>query len=219
MAPDQPSSPVSDPAHGAAAQTAHATHSALATQSSPRRDRSRLVGRDMLLSMGLVALALGVWMFFAHPHAPDGIHTVAWYPTAQSATQSASYDVLAPPTSFAWSATSARVEPQPDGTVVWRVGFYTPDSEYAGLLQRGEFPEQAQGSIDEWLAEETRNGEPAGQPVSLGGREWERLEGDSTPDERRSLVTRDHGTVIVVTGSAQWPELEQLASSLRPLAG
>ena len=173
---------------------------------------------DMIRSMGLVAVVLGIWLWFAHPRTPDAIHTVAWYPTAQSATQVTSYQVLAPPESFGWPATSARVEPQPDGTIVWRAGFYTPDEAYAGLLQRGVFPAQAQGSIDDWIAEETRNGVSAGS-VTLDDREWQRLEGDPTPDEKRSLVSVDDGTVTVVTGSAEWPELERLAGSLEPVAG
>ena len=172
---------------------------------------------DMIRSMGLVAVVLGVWLWFSHPRTPDGIHTVEWYPSAQSASQVASYEVLAPPESFGWSATSARVEPQPDGTIVWRAGFYTPDEEYAGLLQRGVFPGQAQGSIDDWVAEETRNGTSAGT-VTLDDREWQRLEGDPTPDEKRSLVNVDDGTVTIVTGSARWPELERLAGSLEPVA-
>jgi hypothetical protein len=43
------------------------------------------------------------------------------------------------------------------------------------------------------------------------------MEGDPTPDERRSLVAVEDGIVTVVTGSAQWAELEQLASTLEPV--
>ena len=171
---------------------------------------------DMIRSMGLVALVLGAWMWFSHPRTPEAIKQVDWWPVAQAAADAAPYEVVAPPESFAWPATSARVEPQPDGTVVWRVGYYSQAEDYAGLLQRGVFPEQAQGSIEDWIAAETREG-VAGQTVTIDGREWVRMEGDPTPDERRSLVAVQDGTVTVVTGSAQWAELEQLAAALQPV--
>jgi hypothetical protein len=172
---------------------------------------------DMVRSLGLVAVVLVIWMWLVHPRTPEAINEVEWWPVAQSASASAPYDVIAPPESFGWPATSARVEPQPDGTLAWRVGFYTPAEEYAALLQRGVFAEQAQGSVEQWVADETRDG-VAGEMVTLGGREWVRLEGDPIPDERRSLVAVEAGTVTVVTGSAPWSELEELAGSLRPVS-
>ena len=61
------------------------------------------------------------------------------------------------------------MEPQPDGTLAWRAGFYTPEEEYAAILQRGEFPEQAAQAQQEWIDSETRNG-VAGDTVMIGGR-------------------------------------------------
>ncbi len=43
------------------------------------------------------------------------------------------------------------------------------------------------------------------------------MEGDPTPDERRSLVLIEDGTATVVTGSAEWDELETLAGTLAPV--
>ena len=43
------------------------------------------------------------------------------------------------------------------------------------------------------------------------------MEGDPTPDERRSLVLIEDGTATVVTGSAPWSELETLAGTLAPV--
>jgi hypothetical protein len=172
---------------------------------------------DMIRSLGLVALVLVVWMWLAHPSTPDPVNEVDWWPVAQSASASVDYEVVAPPETFGWPATSARVEPQPDGTTTWRVGFYTPDEEYAALLQRGVFPEQAQGVVEAWVASETREG-VAGEVVTIAGRDWVRLQGDPTPDERRSLVAVEAGTVTIVTGSAPWSELEELAAALRPVS-
>ena len=172
----------------------------------------------MVRSLGLVAALLLVWMWFSHPRTPDPVRAVEWWPVAQSASAAAPYEVLAPPESFPWTATSARIESQPDGTTVWRVGYYTPAEDYAGLLQRGVFPEQAEGAIEDWVEAETRDG-VAGEMVRIGDAEWVRMEGEPTPDERRSLVSVAGGTVTIVTGSAQWAELEELARALEPVPG
>jgi hypothetical protein len=180
--------------------------------------RGRQLGMDMIRSLGLVAIVLLIWLYFSHPRSSDAIREVEWAPVAAAAAEVASYEVLAPPVAFPWPATSARVEPQPDGTLGWRAGFYTPDEEYAAVLQRGEFPEQAAAAQQEWIEAETRNG-VAGGTVTIGGREWTRMEGDPTPDERRSLVLVEDGTATVVTGSAEWAELEALATTLAPVEG
>ncbi len=83
------------------------------------------------------------------------------------------------------------------------------------MLQRGVFPEQATGSVNEWLGTETRQGVAEGT-VEINGREWTRMVGDPQPDERRSLVHSEAGTLTVVTGSADWAELAALATSLVP---
>ena len=96
---------------------------------------------------------------------------------------------------------------------------YTPEEEYAAILQRGQFPAQAVEAQQDWIQAETREG-VAGGTVTIGGREWTRMEGDPTPDERRSLVLIEDGTATVVTGSAAWAELETLAGTLlrRPVS-
>jgi hypothetical protein len=178
--------------------------------------RGRQLGTDMIRSLGLVAIVLLVWMYFSHPRSSDAIREVEWAPAAQSAATSAPFEVLAPPVTFPWPATSARVEPQADGTLAWRAGFYTPEKEYAAILQRGQFPAQADKAQAEWIAGETRKG-VAGGTVTIADREWTRMEGDPTPDDRRSLVLVEDGTVTVVTGSAEWAELETLAGTLAPV--
>ena len=176
----------------------------------------RLIGRDMLLSMGLVTLVLLGWLFFVRPPTPDAVRTVPWQPVAAAAADTAAYEVLAPPSSWDWRATSARIEPQPDGTIAWRVGFLTPSGDYVALLQRGVFPAQAAASATDWLESETRQGETEGT-VEIAGRTWTRMLGEPVPDERRSLVLRDDGTLTVITGSAPWADLDKLAAVVVPL--
>lgn len=173
---------------------------------------------DMIRSLGLVALALLVWLFFAHPQTPAEVREVEWAPVAQSAAARAPYEVLAPPEAFTWPATSARLEPQDDGTIAWQVGFYTPQEAYAAIMQRGRFPDQAAQAQQAWIDERTRGG-VAGETVDLGGRQWTRMVGDPVPDDRRSLVMAQDGKVTIVTGSASWPELESLAGELDVIDG
>jgi len=142
---------------------------------------------DMIRSMGLVALALLAILWLQLPRTPDPVKPVDWRPVATAAAAATGYPVLAPPASWTWTATSARVEPQPDGTTVWRAGFLTPSGDYAAVLQRGQFPQQASRARTEWVLGETRNGRDDGTAV-VGGRTWARQVGDPTPDERRALV-------------------------------
>jgi hypothetical protein len=181
-----------------------------------RPARGRQVATDMIRSLGLVAMVLLIWLYFAHPQTPDAVREVPWVPVAESAATRAPYEVVAPPESFAWPATSARIEPQVDGTVAWQVGFYTPDEDYAAIMQRGAFPEQAVQAQQDWIEAQTRNG-VAGQTESVDGRDWTRLEGDPVPDDRRSLLLVEDGTVTIVTGSASWAELRRLAGALEPV--
>jgi hypothetical protein len=186
------------------------------TQARRPGGRGMQAGRDMLLSLGLVGAALVIWMLLAHPRTPAGVLEVDWIEVAQAAAESAEFEVLAPAVALGWPATSARVEAQPDGTQVWRAGFLTEEGKYAALLQRGVFPEQAAASKQLWIADETRRGRDAGS-VLIAGQRWTQLEGESVPDERRSLLREADGTVTLVTGSASWGELEHLAEGLRPL--
>lgn len=198
-------------------QTEAPTQSAQPASGGERPKPPRLIGRDMLLSMGLVTLVLLGWLLFVKPPTPDAVRTVPWQPVASAAADTAAYPVLAPPSSWDWRATSARIEPQPDGTIAWRVGYLTPDGDYAALLQRGVFPAQAAAAAADWVETETRRGEAEGT-VEIAGRTWTRMEGEPVPDERRSLVLSEGGTITVITGSAQWADLEKLAAALGPLA-
>ena len=177
--------------------------------------RGRQLGSDMIRSMGLVAIVLLIWLYFSHPRGSDAIREVEWAPTAVSAATAASYGSSPLPRRSRGPRPRAR-----RAAGRWhrglRAGSSTPEEEYAAVLQRGEFPEQAAQAQQEWIDSETRNG-VAGETVAIGGREWTRMEGDPTPDQRRSLVLVEDGTATVVTGSAPWSELETLAGTLAPV--
>jgi len=55
-------------------------------------------------------------------------------------------------------------------------------------------------------------------PARLDGRSW-RLSSTPARGQRSMYFTSPAGFTVVVTGDATWPELRQLAASLRPVAG
>lgn len=186
------------------------------TNPEARPQKGLQVGRDMIISLGLVSLALFLWMLFANPRTPQGVRSVDWFAVATGAAESLDYEVLAPSSTFPWTATSARIEEQPDGTAVWRAGFLTGDGKYVALLQRGVFSGNGARVSAKWVADETRSGRSVGE-VRINNAPWQRLEGDPVPDDRRSLVLERDGVLTVVTGTASWDDLQKLAGVLRPV--
>jgi Protein of unknown function (DUF4245) len=181
-----------------------------------KKSRLRLGARDMVLSMGLVAIIVAVSLIFTWKQAPEPIREVKYGEVVTAAREAAPYEVLGPEGLPArWRATSANVRPQPDGTFEWRVGFVTPDDRYAAVVQRGNWPEGAQKGVEAFLKEVTRQGKADATPSWVGGgRTWQRLNGLSEPDEKRALVLNSGSVTTVVHGSAEWDELQRLAASL-----
>ncbi len=116
----------------------------------------------------------------------------------------APYQILAPEgLSERWRATSARYEPDPGGTT-WHLGFVTPQDAYAGL-------EQSDGRRTAFVDEMTNQGAPEGT-TQIDGVTWERRLRPSRL--QRSLVLEQGDVTTIVTGTASWDELQELASSL-----
>ncbi len=178
--------------------------------------RPRHPGLDMVRSLGLVAVVLVLWLVVSHPRTPAR-EPVPWQAVAASAAASARFEVIAPSTAFTWTATVAWVEGKPDGTFEWRAGFLDHEGAFASLAQRGAFPDQAHQAAADWLRQVTRNGK-GDQAVTVADRTWVRMTGDTAPDERRSLVLRDAGTLTVLTGTASWDSLAELAATLHPVS-
>jgi hypothetical protein len=120
----------------------------------------------------------------------------------------APYHVLAPsglPSS--WQATSARVEGPDDKHVVHlHIGYYTPRGAYAAV-------EESNGDRVPFLELETAHGKLTGQRT-IGTTSWETRYSANQKDRSLDVVTPD-GATVIVTGSAQYDELAELAASLR----
>jgi Protein of unknown function (DUF4245) len=117
----------------------------------------------------------------------------------------APYPILAPVgLSDRWRATSARYEPHETATT-WHLGFVTPQDAYAGV-------EQSDGVPRTFVEEMTNDGAPDGT-TEIEGLTWERRLRESKA--QRSLVLTQDNVTTVVTGTANWDELQDLAAALR----
>jgi len=165
---------------------------------------------DMLRSLGLVVAVVAVLFLITVRPQGQTVHVVDYRATLAGAKLGGTpFPLVAPhglPSS--WRATSAYFDPPGTagsaGGTVWHVGFVTAKDSYAGFEQTDS---SAQAALSAVLPSATREA----PDVSAGGVLWQAW---SDGKGRRALL-RTVGTVTtVVDGSAQWPELEQLAGSL-----
>ncbi|WP_345709810.1 DUF4245 domain-containing protein [Kitasatospora paranensis] len=166
--------------------------------------RGRQTVRDMILSM----LAVGFVGFFGYlfiPHSGgDGVHQVDYRVALASAKRAAPYPVLAPQgLSGHWRATSVQYSKDSQGNAVWHLGFVTPSGKYAAV-------EQSDGSQNTVLAAVVPHGEPDGS-AAVAGQDWQRYQGRPY----RGLSRQTGSATTVVTGSASYDELAQLAGALK----
>jgi hypothetical protein len=169
------------------------------------RARGRKTVGDMVRSLAVVLVVVGAIVALNIAEQPDPVVRDVDYPAAIAlARQQATYDVLGPdPVPAGWRVSSARTERDGDG-VAWHVGLVTPREEYAAV-------EQSDGDqrtfVDSFVP-----GSRAVGTERVAGRTWTRRAGGTTDD--RALVLESGAVTTLVTGSASWAELAELAGSL-----
>ncbi|MGH3324718.1 MAG: DUF4245 domain-containing protein [Streptomyces sp.] len=168
--------------------------------------------RGMVPSLAVVLLAAGViYLFVPHDADQDPVKPVSYQVELASARRAAPYPVLAPEgLAKTWRATSVTYEGAgPDGAA-WHLGFMTPDNQYAAVEQSDaarpvKFTEDA-----------TQRARKTARTERIDGREWRRYEGAKYD----ALVRQDTGKrgrhTTVVTGTASFAQLRELAAALRP---
>jgi hypothetical protein len=160
-----------------------------------------------LLGVALIVLAIPT------PHAAQPV-TVSYAADQAKLARLAPYPAVAPaglPGSWQPVASGLTVGgANGAGTVTWQLGFMTPDGLLASL-------EESNAPAAGFIRRMTNDG-TALKSIDLNGQRWSRA---NTPSRgQRSLyLTGAAGLVVVVTGNATWPQLRQLAASLRPVAG
>lgn len=179
------------------------TQEAVPSGATPARGR-RTVG-DLVRSLAVVLVLVGVIVAFNVAEQPDPVVRTVDYPAALAeARATAPYDVLGPePLPAGWRVTSARTE-RSGGGVSWHAGLVTAAEEYAAV-------EQSDGDRRALLEGVARGARPAGT-VEVAGTTWRRLTGGDP--QQRALLHVSGGVTTLVAGSASWSELEQLAGAL-----
>lgn len=176
------------------------------TPATAGRGRGRGSVGDMVRSMLLVLVFVGVLVAFNAVGQPDPVLRRLDYPAAiDSAQARADYPLAGPrPLPAGWTVTSARLG-SATGALTWHLGMVTSAGSYAAV-------EQSDGTRAELVAVTAEGGRRAGT-ARVGGRTWQRLEGgDPHP---RALLREDGGVVTVLAGDASWRDLRVLAASVR----
>lgn len=206
-APDGPSPDASGGPSGGAPQERP-------PQPPPRRPRPRQTARDMVISLAVIgAFLVPVLLLVPRPSQLEQ-PPVDVAGTAVGARERVDWPVPVPQVPDGWTPNAARLEqPGADGVDTWAVGWVTPSDDYAGLRVAG-------GATDAWLRETTRSGELEGAQ-DVGGTSWDVY--SRSPERRsdapfRALVREDGDVTTAVVGTAEVPELIELAAAAQDLA-
>ena len=170
--------------------------------------RLRQTVGDMIRSLAVVLAVVFVIVLLAWRPEPEAVKVVDVAPVVALAAAGAEFPVAAPTgLGDGWRPTSARWEPteRSEGEPVLHVGYVTPGDEYAQVTQ-------STARSEPYFAEQADSGSPTGTQ-DIGGTVWQRWEG---PD-RNSLVLVEDPAVTIVSGTASWDELTELAASLEPV--
>ncbi|MFE0364205.1 DUF4245 domain-containing protein [Streptomyces griseoaurantiacus] len=161
--------------------------------------------RDLVLSLVLIGLMAGViYLFLPHDDSAPDIKRVSYDVELVTARRAASYPVEAPeglPDS--WKATSVRF----DGSSFdhWHLGFQDPKGQYVAI-------EQSTQKAARFIDEASRGSEPTKTTQEIDGRVWRHYTGGRYD----ALVLEDKGATTLVTGTASFTRLAQMAKALEP---
>lgn len=153
----------------------------------------------------LVVVGLLVLFTWPRGQVSDGVHVVDTKGPIATARQQAGFPLLAPTgLSSDWRATSTEFVPAgPDSAATFRIGYVSPNGQYAEFLEGGDAPDAVAAQYGPLSVDGT---------ATIAGAVWQRYQ---TANSRRLLRHTVGKVTVVVTGSAPQAELEQLAASLR----
>lgn len=172
----------------------------------PARGRQSI--GDMVRSMALVVGVVLIGVFATVSLGRDPVLDIDYSSDLIAARTGAPYEILAPVGLEGYRATSVRFLEQ-DGATVWHLGLVAPSEEYVGIDQTDGRPA---GFIDVL----TEGAKVVAPPVTIAAEEWTRYDGGGDDDDEsiRGLVRIDGAVTVLVSGTAGWDELEQLAGAL-----
>lgn len=170
--------------------------------------RGKETVRDMVLSLAAIGVVVAGIYWFGIPHDDnkDPVKTVDYSVELGTARRAAPYPVAAPePGSLprGWRATSVTYRPVGKDGAAWHLGFLNPDNEYAAV-------EQSDSRAAAFVDSVTQRAKKTGDTQQVGDDRWDRYAGPKYD----ALVHAEQGVTTVVTGTAPYPQLAELADKL-----
>ena len=153
----------------------------------------------------LVIAGLLVLLSWPHGQDTDGVRVIDPGPAIAAARQQAGFEVLAPSgLNERWRPTSTELVPAgPAEPAAFRIGYVSPAGRYAELYQSADAPDAVAARYGPLVADGA---------ASIGGLSWQQYQTAAG----RGLLRHTFGKVtVIVTGSAEQPELAELAGSVR----
>ncbi|WP_110943846.1 DUF4245 domain-containing protein [Streptomyces niger] len=173
--------------------------------------RGKQTVRDMVLSMAVIGIVVAaIYLFIPHDDSKSAeqtaVKTVGYRVELATARRAAPYPVAAPEgLAKGWRATSVSYEADDDGKGgAWHLGFLDPKDQYAAV-------EQSDAPARDFIKKVTLNATPAGGARKVDGVRWDQYKGDTY----KALVRKESGHTTVVTGTASYDGLAELAGALK----
>ncbi|MFF2521729.1 DUF4245 domain-containing protein [Streptomyces liangshanensis] len=165
--------------------------------------RGRQSVRDMFLSMVVIGAVVAViYVFIPHDEKGDPVPAVDYRVELLTARRAAPYPVMAPTGLPAgWKPTSVSYERR--NADAWHLGYLDPDGEYVAV-------EQSTMPAGKYIAGVTQQAADTGKTQRVAGETWQRWDGPKYD----ALVRTEGGATTVVTGTASYERLAQMAAAL-----
>ncbi|MET7618345.1 DUF4245 domain-containing protein [Streptomyces sp. NPDC005408] len=165
--------------------------------------RGRQTVRDMVLSMAVIGAVVAViYVFIPHDEKADPVKAVDYRVELLTARRAAPYPVAAPEgLAKEWKPTSVSYKGTDDDA--WHLGFLDPDGEYVAV-------EQSTAPAGKYIPKVSQQAAKTDRTQQIAGVTWQRWEGPKYD----ALVREDKGSTTVVTGTASYERLAQLAAAL-----
>ncbi|MDI3389809.1 DUF4245 domain-containing protein [Streptomyces sp. B-S-A8] len=160
--------------------------------------------RDMVLSLAVIGAVVAViYVFIPHDESQNPVKAVSYDVELATAQRAATYPILAPEgLGKGWKATSVRFDGAEQDH--WHLGFHGPDDQYIAI-------EQSTEKTPVFVDDVTRGAEETARSERIDGATWTRYEGETYD----ALVRTEKGATTVVTGSATFAQLAEMAGALK----
>ncbi|PAU45919.1 hypothetical protein CK936_26890 [Streptomyces albireticuli] len=162
--------------------------------------------RNMMLSLAVVVpVAFVSYVFIPHDESNDPVKTVGYRVELDTARRAAPYAVAAPEgLAEGWRATSVSYRAGGKEGSLWHLGFLDPQKEYVAV-------EQSDGPAAEFIDEVSQRAERTSGTQKVGDSTWRRYAGE----KYNALVREERGVTTVVTGTASYERLGEMAAALK----